>query len=160
MKKSNFFSIILLCITIFMIGCSNNISSQQEKEVKGTIDLVLSYKGGYDDTMKKHISEKNFYVCNYVEFYSLYLGKLELEKYESDINNIEKENSKYKVYMILNIEAKSLETHGDEGLSDEAVGENIPVEVVVKKKDGEFYIESFTEYENLEKAKELNNGFK
>ena len=33
-------------------------------------------------------------------------------------------------------------------------------EVVVKEKDGEFYIEGFTEYEDLEKAKELNDGFK
>lgn len=160
MKKSSFFSIILLCIAIFMFGCSDNVNSQEEEDVKKSIDLVLSYENGYDDIMKKHISEKNFYVCNYVEFYSLYLGELELKKYESEINNIEKENGKYKVYMILNIEAKSLETHGEEGLSDEAIGENIPVEVIVNKKNGEFYIEGFTEYENFEKAKELNNGFK
>lgn len=160
MKKRVLISVILVFITIFMFGCSRSVSKGQEKDIKETIDLVLSYKSGYDDTMKKHISEKNFYLCNYVEFYSLYLGELDLNKYESKIISIKNENEKYKVCMTINMKAKALETHGDEQLSDEAIGEDVPVEVVVKKNDGEFYIEGFTEYEDLEKAKELNDGFK
>lgn len=159
MKKIILAVLILVFAQIFMIGCSKKVSKESEKEIKETIDLVLSYKNGYDDNMKKHISEDNFYICNYVEFYSLYIGELNLEKYESSIKNINKENEKYKVYMVLNMEAKALETHGDEESSDEAIGEDVPVEVVVKEKNGEYYIEGFTEYENLEKAKELNSGF-
>lgn len=159
MKKLILAVLILVFAQIFMIGCSKKVSKESEKEIKETIDLVLSYKNGYDDNMKKHISEDNFYICNYVEFYSLYIGELNLEKYESSIKNINKENEKYKVYMVLNMEAKALETHGDEESSDEAIGEDVPVEVVVKEKNGEYYIEGFTEYENLEKAKELNSGF-
>ncbi|KLE16365.1 hypothetical protein [Clostridium sp. C8] len=159
MKKLILAVLILVFAQIFMIGCSKEVSKESEKEIKETIDLVLSYKNGYDDNMKKHISEDNFYICNYVEFYSLYIGELNLEKYESSIKNINKENEKYKVYMVLNMEAKALETHGDEESSDEAIGEDVPVEVVVKEKNGEYYIEGFTEYENLEKAKELNSGF-
>lgn len=160
MKKKILIITLLLFAQILMFGCSKGVSRQDEKKIKETIDLVLSYKDGYDDTMKKHISEENFYICNYVEFYSLYIGELNLEKYESNIVSIREENGKYKVYMTLDMVAKALEKHGDEQASDEAVGEDVPVEVVVKEKDGEFYIEGFTEYEDLEKDKELNDGFK
>ena len=135
-----------------------SLSSDLEKSIKEDIDLVLSYSNGYDDTMKKHISEKNFYVCNYVEFYSLYIGDLNLNKYESEIVSIKEESGKYRVCMLLNIEAVAKENHEGHG-RDEAVGENIPIEVIVKEKDNEFYIESFVEYEDLQKAKELNEGF-
>lgn len=158
--KKRILVITLLLAQILMFGCSKDVSRENEKKIKETIDLVLSYKDGYDDTMKKHISEDNFYICNYVEFYSLYIGDLNLEKYKSNIVNIKNENGKYKVYMTLDMVAKALETHGDEEASDEAVGEDVPIEVVVKENDGEFYIEGFTEYEDLEKAKELNDGFK
>ena len=110
--------------------------------------------------MKKHISEENFYVCNYVEFYSLYIGELDLKKYESEIVSFKKNQERYIVCMLLNIEAKSLETHGDEEEGDEAIGENVPIEVILKERSGELYIESFKEYEDIEKAKELNDGFK
>lgn len=158
--KKRILVITLLLAQILMFGCAKDVSRENEKKIKETIDLVLSYKDGYDDTMKKHISEDNFYICNYVEFYSLYIGDLNLEKYKSNIVNIKNENGKYKVYMTLDMVAKALETHGDEEASDEAVGEDVPIEVVVKENDGEFYIEGFTEYEDLEKAKELNDGFK
>ncbi|MCR1951437.1 hypothetical protein NSA50_10300 [Clostridium sp. DSM 100503] len=159
MKKKILIISLLLFAQIFMFGCTKDVSRQDEKRIKETIDLVLSYKDGYDDTMKKHISEDNFYVCNYVEFYSLYIGELNLEKYESKIVSIKNENGKYKVYMTLDMVAKALETHGDEHASDEAIGEDVPIEVIVKEKDGEIFIEGFTEYEDIEKAKELNEGF-
>lgn len=177
MKKKYLVSIMLsLAIILNINGCSNvvqqnnsteqkeesnseDISSDLEKEIKEDIDLVLSYTNGYDDTMKKHISEENFYVCNYVEFYSLYIGELNLKKYESNIVSIKKEGARYILCMLLNIEAVAKENHEGHG-SDEAIGENIPIEVIVKRKSNEFYIDSFTEYEDLEKAKELNEGFK
>ena len=167
MKKRYFSFIILVVIQIIvLVGCSNSdsISSGKEKDIKEAIDLVLSYENGYDETMKKHISEKNFYVCNYKEYYSLYIGDATIEEYESEVVNTSKDGEKYKVYMLLNIKARGLEVHknedGSEEGSDEAIGEDIPLEVIVKEKDGEFYIEGLTEYENLEKAKELNEGFK
>lgn len=164
MKKSILTITLIIILQIFMIGCSNssseNMTDSEETKVKETIDLVLSYENGYDDTMKKHISEKNFYVCNYVEFYSLYIGELELRKYASEIVSLREEQDRYIVCMLLNIEAKSLETHGDEEEGDEAIGENVPIEVILKERNGELYIESFKEYEDLEKAKELNDGFK
>ncbi|MBS5939775.1 hypothetical protein [Clostridium sp.] len=167
MKKRYFSFIILVIIQIIvLVGCSNSdsISSEKEKNIKEAIDLVLSYENGYDETMKKHISEKNFYVCNYKEYYSLYIGDATIEEYESKVVNTSKDGEKYKVYMLLNIKARGLEVHknedGSEEGSDEAIGEDIPLEVIVKEKDGEFYIEGLTEYENLEKAKELNEGFK
>ena len=116
MKKKLLVSIMLiLAIVLNINGCSSGIEEKDnsitqeessisenkdngdisidlEKQIKEDIDLVLSYTNGYDDTMKKHISEDNFYVCNYVEFYSLYIGELNLEiddkklKIE-DINN-------------------------------------------------------------------------
>ena len=164
MKKSILTITLIIILQIFMVGCSNSsnedITGSEEAKVKETIDLVLSYENGYDDTMKKHISEKNFYVCNYVEFYSLYIGELDLKKYESEIVSFKKNQERYIVCMLLNIEAKSLETHGDEEEGDEAIGENVPIEVILKERSGELYIESFKEYEDLEKAKELNDGFK
>ena len=164
MKKSILTITLIIILQIFMVGCSNSsnedITGSEEAKVKETIDLVLSYENGYDDTMKKHISEENFYVCNYVEFYSLYIGELDLKKYESEIVSFKKNQERYIVCMLLNIEAKSLETHGDEEEGDEAIGENVPIEVILKERSGELYIESFKEYEDLEKAKELNDGFK
>lgn len=164
MKKSILTITLIIILQIFMVGCSNSsnedITGSEEAKVKETIDLVLSYENGYDDTMKKHISEENFYVCNYVEFYSLYIGELDLKKYESEIVSFKKNQERYIVCMLLNIEAKSLETHGDEEEGDEAIGENVPIEVILKERSGELYIESFKEYEDIEKAKELNDGFK
>lgn len=164
--KKRYVSLIIVAIIQIMIlvSCSNSsgINSKTENKIKETIDLVLSYEKGYDETMKKHISEKNFYVCNYKEFYSLYIGEVTLEEYDSEIVDIKEEDDKFKVYMLLNIKARSLEVHEDESGegSDEAIGENIPIEVIVKEKDKELYIEGLTEYESLEKAKELNEGFK
>lgn len=169
MKKSVLIFVLIFSFQVFLVGCSNKnigITSSEEKKVKEVIDLVLSYDNGYDDTMKKHINEKNFYLCNYVEFYSLYIGELNLEKYESNIISVRKEEGRYVVCMSIDMEGKALETHydegdeGHEGHSDEVIGEDVPVEVILNNRNGELYIEGFTEYESLEKAKELNDGFK
>lgn len=175
--KRFFKSIIIILTLLTLISCSktntnNGLSNTEIKEIKEIIDLVLSYENGYDDEIKKYITEDNFYIVNYVEFYSLYLGELTMEKYNSEIINIEKndENNLIKVYMTLDMVAASKEAHHheegednhdhDEELRDEAIGEKVPVEVIVKLENGVYVIKGFTEYENLEKAKELNEGFK
>ena len=94
---------------------------------------------------------------------------MSLEKYESNIISIKNKEDRYVVCMSINMVGKALETHydegdeedeGHEGHSDEVIGEDVPVEVILKNRNGELYIEGFTEYESLEKAKELNEGFK
>ncbi len=169
MKKNILKVMLIIIISIVITGCqskSKNLKSKEEDKIKDTIDLVLSYEKGYDDTMRKHISEKNFYVCNYAEFYSKYIGKVDIKDYESEIVSIREEQGRYVICMTLNITAVSLEVHQhDDGSvheegSDEAVGEDVPVEIILKERNGELYVEGFTEYENLEKAKELNEGFK
>lgn len=161
-KRLRFISQILL-IFLLLVGCTKGgITNKKEAELKEIIDLVLSYNNGYDETMKKHISEKNFYICNYKEFYALYVGEVIIEKYESKIKGLEEKDGQYIVQLVLNIEAKAKEVHEEDGHegSDTLTGEDIPVEVILKEKDGEYYITSLTEYENLEKAAELNDRFK
>lgn len=161
-KRLRIISQILL-ILLLLVGCTKDgIANDKETQIKETVDLVLSYSNGYDEVMKKHINEKNFYICNYKEFYALYIGEVTIEKYESKIKSIEEKDGQYIVRLILNIEAKAEEIHEEDGHkdSDTATGENIPVEVILKEKEGSYYITSFTEYENLEKAAELNEGFK
>ena len=169
MKKALIITTLIVFLSIVMVSCSNNskdINNDENTKVKDTIDLVLSYNKGYDNTMKKHISEKNFYVCNYIEFYTTYIGDVDLKEYESEIISIRKDQDRYVVCMTIDMKAVSVETHQHEdgsvheAGSDEAVGEDVPVEVILKERSGELYIEGFTEYENLDKAKELNKGFK
>ncbi len=169
MRKNVLVSMLVIIISIAITGCrttSKDLQSKEKDKIKDTIDLVLSYEKGYDDTMKKHISEKNFYVCNYAEFYSRYIGTVDIKEYESKIISLREEQDRYIVCMTLNLKAVSLEVHQhDDGSiheegSDEAIGEDVPIEVILKERNGELYIEGFTEYENLEKAKELNEGFK
>ncbi|MCF0149263.1 MAG: hypothetical protein HUJ77_12805 [Clostridium sp.] len=169
MKKNILKFMLIMIISIVIIGCQNtskDFDGKEKENIKDTIDLVLSYEKGYDDTMKKHISEKNFYVCNYAEFYSRYIGEVDIKDYDSEIVSIKEEQDRYVVCMTINITAVAVEVHqNDDGSvheegSDEAIGEDIPVEVILKERNGELYIEGFTEYENLEKAKELNEGFK
>ena len=169
MKKIIITTMLILILGISIVSCSSNsgeLTNSEKTKIKDTIDLVLSYEKGYDDTMKKHISEKNFYVCNYQEFYTTYIGEVDLQEYKSDIVSIREDQERYIVCMTLDMKAVSLESHThDDGSthsegSDEAIGEDVPIEVILKERNGELYIEGFTEYENIEKAKELNEGFK
>lgn len=151
--------VFLLLVLIFTTGCGEGININEEK-VKETIDLVLSYEGGYDDIVNKHISEENFYVCNYTEFYSFYLGRASLDEYESKVSSIVEKNGKIEVCMILNMKAKAVGVNDAGETGEEAIGENVPVEITLSEKDGEYFIESFIEYESEEKAVENNKGFK
>ncbi|MBU5454070.1 hypothetical protein [Caproiciproducens sp. MSJ-32] len=165
MKKSILKLLMIIFTMILFISCSNSkseISKAEKEKIKETIDLVLSYDKGYDEKVSKHISGKNFYICNYVEFYSLYIGELELKEYNSEMLNISKDkDGLYKAALVLNMRAEALEVHeGEEEGSDEAIGENVPVEVILSLEKENYYIKSFTEYENLEKAKELSEMFR
>ncbi|AYE33168.1 hypothetical protein [Clostridium septicum] len=151
---------VLMIISLLFTGCTSIVSNSENKKIKETIDLVLSYDKGYDDTVSKYISKVNFNIVNYVSFYSTYLGDASLEKYESTIRSIKKENEKYRVCMVLNMVAKAKEVHGHEEERDEAEGENVPVEIVLTKNSNKYYIESFKEYESLDKAIENNKDFK
>lgn len=165
MKKNILRYLIIIFTITLLVSCSSNkseLSKTEKEKIKETIDLVLSYDKGYDEKVSKHISEKNFYICNYVEFYSLYIGELELKEYNSEMLNISKDkDGLYKAALVLNMRAEALEVHeGEEEGSDEAIGENVPVEVILSLEKENYYIKSFTEYENLEKAKELSEMFR
>ncbi|MBE6052529.1 MAG: hypothetical protein E7212_01245 [Clostridium sartagoforme] len=166
MKKSIF--VLILIISIFLVSCSsdqNGFSRSDKTKIKDTIDLVLSYEKGYDDTVKKHISEDNFYNSNFYEFYTMYVGKIEIKDYNSKIINIREEAGKYLASIVIDIKALAIGTHThDDGSVHESgheiAGEDMPVEFTLVEKEGEFYIDGFVAYENLEKAKELNEGFR
>ena len=160
---------LILIISIFTIGCSreeNEFIRNNKDKMKDTIDLVLSYENGYDDTMKKYISEENFIGSNFMEFYTAYIGEVEIQDFKSKIVSVrEAEDGRYLASTVIDIKALSTEshTHADGSVHEgghEVAGEDIPVEIVLLEKDGEFYIEGFTGYESLEKAKELNEGFR
>lgn len=166
MKKS--IIILILIISIFAVGCSrdeNDFIRSNKNKMKDTIDLVLSYENGYDDTMKKHISETNFYGSNFLEFYNMYIGGIELTNYKSKVLSIREEDGKYLASTVINIRAISLEshTHGDGTVHEgghEVTSGDVAVEIALVEKDSEFYIEGFVGYESLEKAKEQNEGFR
>jgi hypothetical protein len=92
------------------------------------------------------------------------LGNTDLTKYESEIKSIEKEGDQYIVYMVINMEAvgelSSEEDDEEEVDNPEAEGNNVPVEVVISKKNGQFYIEKVKEYDSLEEAKKEHEEFK
>ena len=168
MKKS--IIILILILSIFAIGCSNVTKvpsdfSGDETKIKDTIDLVLSYENGYDDVMKKHISEINFKGLNFVEFYTMYIGEIELQDYQSEVISIREEEDKYIAAVVANIKALSTQshTHADgtvhEG-GEQINGNDIPMEITLDEKDGELFIEEILGYENLQKAKELNEAFR
>ncbi len=160
----------LFCITnifvsiLLLIGCNNIVKENDEEEIKKVIDTVLSYEGEYDANVNKYVSEDTFYDSNYVVFYSYFLGNTDLTKYESEIKSIEKEGDQYIVYMVINMEAvgelSSEEDDEEEVDNPEAEGNNVPVEVVISKKNGQFYIEKVKEYDSLEEAKKEHEEFK
>lgn len=140
---------------------SNDISNSDIKEMKEVIDKVLSYDRGYDEEVSDYIKEDVFNKSNYVIFYNYYIEDVILNKYESEVLGASKDDSKYNVCLVINMEAQStvLETDGLEQGYDTAEGINVPVEVVLRKNNREFYIESIKEYDSLEIAKKENKNF-
>ena len=145
-----------------MVMCdSNNISQNDINEMKEIVDKVLSYDKDYDDEVKGYIDQYTFNTCNYVVFYSYYIGDVILTKYESEIKGLSKEDGKYNLCMVINMEAQAttLESDGEEEGYDTAEGNDVPVEVTLVKKKGNFYIESVKEYDSLEIAQNENKNF-
>lgn len=140
---------------------SNDISNSDIKEMKEIVDKVLSYDRGYDEEVSDYIKEEVFNKSNYVIFYNYYIEDVILNKYESEVLGASKDDGKYNVCLVINMEAQStvLETDGLEQGYDTAEGVNVPVEVVLRKNNREFYIESIKEYDSLEIAKKENKNF-
>lgn len=140
---------------------SNDISNSDIKEMKEIVDKVLSYDMGYDEEVSDYIKEDVFNKSNYVIFYNYYIEDVILNKYESEVLGASKDDGKYNVCLVINMEAQStvLETDGLEQGYDTAEGVNVPVEVVLRKNNREFYIESIKEYDSLEIAKKENKNF-
>lgn len=140
---------------------SNDISNSDIKEMKEIVDKVLSYDRGYDEEVSDYIKEEVFNKSNYVIFYNYYIEDVILNKYESEVLGASKDDGKYNVCLVINMEAQStvLETDGLEQGYDTAEGINVPVEVVLRKNNREFYIESIKEYDSLEIAKKENKNF-
>ena len=160
MKK--IISIILIIISINSVGCSsNNISNNEINKMKETIEKVLFYEKSYDDEVSNYIDEDTFNECNYEVFYSYLIGKVEFTKYESEVKGVTKEDGEYKLCMVLNMEAQgtTLESDGVEEGYDSVEGNNVPVEVVLKKEKGNYVIKSVKEYESLEIAENENVNF-
>ncbi|WP_195466999.1 hypothetical protein [Clostridium sp. D43t1_170807_H7] len=160
MKK--IIAFILILLNIGMVMCSSNdISKSDIKKIKEIVDKVLSYDRGYDEEVSDYIKEEVFNKSKYVIFYNYYIEDVILNKYESEVLGASKDDGKYNVCLVINMEAQStvLETDGLEQGYDTAEGINVPVEVVLRKNNREFYIESIKEYDSLEIAKKENKNF-
>lgn len=160
MKK--ILAFLLIILNIGMVMCSSNsISSNDISEMKEVVDKVLSYDGSYDAEVEDYIDEDTFELCNYVIFYSYYIGKVKLTNYESELKGVSKEGSKYNLCMVINMEAQATTLESDEEGEgyDTAEGIDVPVEVVLVKKNGKIFIESVKEYESLQIAQNENKNF-
>lgn len=159
---SNIMVIVMVMFNLTMVMCSsNNISENDINEMKDIVDKVLSYDGDYDDDVSEYIDSQTFNESNYVVFYSYYIGPVVLNKYESEVMGITKEDGKYNLCLLIDMEAQAttLESDGLEQGYDTAEGNDVPVEVVLTKKKGKFYIESVKEYDSLKIAQNENKNF-
>ena len=158
---SNIMIIVIVMFNLTMVMCSSNISEKDIDDMKEIVDKVLSYDGDYDDEVSDYIDSTTFNESNYVIFYSYYIGSVELNKYESEVMGVTKEDGKYNLCLLINMEAQAttLESDGVEEGYDTAEGNDVPVEVVLTKKNGEFYIESVNEYDSLKIAQNENKNF-
>ena len=159
MKKLSI--VIMLIFFIFLSGCSGYVSNSDKKDIKETVDKVLSYDITYDDNLSNYINEENFYTSNYRFFYTLFF------EYNSEIKSVKKYGKEYIACFLLNLKAEGQliyeeqeDEENDEGHRASAEGIDVPIKVVLKKTDKGFYIKSVTEYDTLDIAKEESDGFK
>ena len=153
--------IVMVMFNLTMVMCSSSISQKDIEEMKEIVDKVLSYDGDYDDEVSEYIDSQTFNESNYVVFYSYYIGDIVLNKYESEVIGVTKEDGKYNLCLLIDMEAQAttLESDGVEQGYDTAEGNDVPVEVVLTKKEGKFYIESVKEYDSLKIAQNENKNF-
>ena len=158
---SNIMVIVMVMFNLTMVMCSSNISQKDIEEMKEIVDKVLSYDGDYDDKVSEYIDSQTFNESNYVIFYSYYIGNVVLNKYESEVIGFTKEDGKYNLCLLIDMEAQAitLESDGLEEGYDTAEGNDVPVEVMLTKKEGKFYIESVKEYDSLKIAQNENKNF-
>ena len=159
---ANIILIVMVMFNLTMIMCSSsNISQNDIDEMKEVVDKVLSYDGDYDEEVSDYIDSQTFNESNYVVFYSYYIGSVVLNKYESEVMGVTKENGKYNLCLLIDMEAQAttLESDGVEEGYDTAEGNDVPVEVVLTKNEGKFYIESVKEYDSLKIAQNENKNF-
>ena len=158
---ANIMVIVIVMSNLTMVMCSSSISQKDIEEMKEIVDKVLSYDGDYDDEVSEYIDSQTFNESNYVVFYSYYIGDIVLNKYESEVIGVTKEDGKYNLCLLIDMEAQAttLESDGVEQGYDTAEGNDVPVEVVLTKKEGKFYIESVKEYDSLKIAQNENKNF-
>ena len=89
------------------------------------------------------------------------ISKKDIKEITDEVIGVSKEEDKYNLCMLIDMEAKSTTLESDAGEEgyDTAEGNDVPVEVVLTKKEGNFYIESVKEYESLEIAQSKNKNF-
>ena len=85
----------------------------------------------------------------------------EMQPHQAMYCGVAEEDGKYNLCLLIDMEAKAttLESDGIEQGYDTAEGNDVPVEVVLTKKEGKFHIESVKEYDNLEIAQNENKNF-
>ena len=159
--------IFMFIFLIFLSGCSGYVSNSDKKDIKETVDKVLSYDITYDESLSNYINEENFYTSNYRFFYTLFLGDLSTFEYNSEIKSVKKYGKEYIACFLLNLKAEGQliyedaeDEENDDGHRASAEGIDVPIKVVLKKTDKGFYIKSVTEYDTLDIAKEESDGFK
>ncbi|WP_294387079.1 hypothetical protein [uncultured Clostridium sp.] len=159
---SNTILVVMIMFNLTMVMCTrDNISQKDINEMKDIVDKVLSYDGDYNDEVSDYIDNQTFNESNYVIFYSYYIGNIVLNKYESELMGVTKEDGKYNLCLLINMKAQAttLESDGVEEGYDTAEGIDVPVEVILIKKKGKFYIESIKEYNSLKIAQNENENF-
>ena len=111
---SNIMAIVMVMFNLTMILCSSsNISQNDIDEMKEVVDKVLSYDGDYDDEVSDYIDSQTFNESNYVVFYSYYIGSVVLNKYESEVMGVTKENGKYNLCLLIDMEAQATTLESD-----------------------------------------------
>ena len=159
---SNTILVVMIMFNLTMVMCTrDNISQKDINEMKDIVDKVLSYDGDYNDEVSDYIDNQTFNESNYVIFYSYYIGNIVLNKYESELMGVTKEDGKYNLCLLINMKAQAttLESDGVEEGYDTAEGIDVPVEVILIKKKGKFYIESIKEYNSLKISQNENENF-
>ena len=80
--------IFMFIFLIFLSGCSGYVSNSDKKDIKETVDKVLSYDITYDESLSNYINEENFYTSNYRFFYTLFLGDLSINLLKNMVKSI------------------------------------------------------------------------
>ena len=67
--------IFMFIFLIFLSGCSGYVSNSDKKDIKETVDKVLSYDITYDESLSNYINEKTF-ILAIIVFSILYFWEI------------------------------------------------------------------------------------